>query len=53
MFQPQVNNAGMIIYGDVTQTTPQDYDTQMDVNVRCHFFLTQLAIPYLKLTKGR
>ncbi|KAK3088342.1 hypothetical protein FSP39_017905, partial [Pinctada imbricata] len=47
-----VNNAGMIHYASATETTEEVYDETMDVNTRCHFFLTNLAVPALKESKG-
>ncbi|XP_048773033.1 uncharacterized oxidoreductase TM_0325-like [Ostrea edulis] len=47
-----VNNAGMIIYAKTSETTEATYDTMMDTNTKCHFFLSKDAIPYLKESKG-
>ena len=29
-----------------------DYDLTMNINLRCHVFMTQLAVPHLIKTKG-
>lgn len=47
-----VNNAGILKRGSIETGTLEDYDTIMNVNVRSIFHLTQLAVPYLKVTKG-
>lgn len=47
-----VNNAGMVYYVLPSETTPEQYDTLMDTNMRSHFFLTQAALPYIKSSKG-
>jgi len=47
-----VNNAGILIPGTIENTSLEAYDKIMNVNVRSLFQLTQLAIPYLKKTKG-
>ncbi|KFM65359.1 putative oxidoreductase, partial [Stegodyphus mimosarum] len=47
-----VNNAGILKTGAVETTAMETYDEVMNVNVRSLFLLTQLAIPYLKATRG-
>uniref|UniRef100_K1QQ77 Uncharacterized protein n=1 Tax=Magallana gigas TaxID=29159 RepID=K1QQ77_MAGGI len=43
-----VNNAGIMHYAKTTDTTGEHYDSLMDTNAKCHFFLTKDAIPHLK-----
>lgn len=47
-----INNAGILVTGGIEETSMEDYDKQMDINVRSVFYLTQLAIPHLIETKG-
>ena len=47
-----VNNAGILIPGAVENTSLENYDQTMNINVRSLFQLTQLAVPYLKKTRG-
>ncbi|XP_067015341.1 3-oxoacyl-[acyl-carrier-protein] reductase FabG [Anabrus simplex] len=47
-----VNNAGRLIPGSIETMTMQQYDAQMNLNVRSIVVLTQLAIPHLLKTKG-
>lgn len=47
-----VNAAGFIASGTVENTSLEDYDRMMDVNVRAVFHLMQLAVPHLEKTKG-
>jgi 3-oxoacyl-[acyl-carrier protein] reductase len=42
-----INNAGMGIYKDLIQTTPQDYDDLMDTNMRSTFLFTRHAVPVM------
>jgi len=42
----------MIHYANTSETKPEQYDEMFDVNIKCHFFLTQAAIPHLKQSKG-
>lgn len=46
------NNAGIVIPGRVDNTSPEDWDQTMAVNVRGPYLLSKYAIPYLKRTKG-
>uniref|UniRef100_A0A8W8LEU8 Dehydrogenase/reductase SDR family member 4 n=1 Tax=Magallana gigas TaxID=29159 RepID=A0A8W8LEU8_MAGGI len=48
----KVNNAGIMHYAKTTDTTGGHYDSLMDTNAKCHFFLTKDAIPHLKESKG-
>ena len=47
-----VNAAGIIASGTVENTSLEDFDSMMDINVRSVFHLIQLAVPYLEKTKG-
>ncbi|XP_044161023.1 uncharacterized oxidoreductase TM_0325-like isoform X2 [Bufo gargarizans] len=47
-----VNNAAIMVMGSIEDTTLQDYDRMMNVNVRSVLYLTQLAVPHLIKTKG-
>ena len=46
------NNAGIVIPGRVDNTSPEDWDQTMAVNVRGPYLLSKFAIWYLKRTKG-
>jgi meso-butanediol dehydrogenase/(S,S)-butanediol dehydrogenase/diacetyl reductase len=47
-----VNNAAAIKHLPVDQATPEIFDQHMAVNVRAPYFLTQAALPYLKLSNA-
>ena len=47
-----VNNAGIGTRGDVTETTEEDWDRTMAVNVTGYFNMAKAAMPELKKTKG-
>jgi NAD(P)-dependent dehydrogenase (short-subunit alcohol dehydrogenase family) len=47
-----VNSAGIIKNGTIESTTPDDWDTMMNINVRSVFNLIQRCIPYLIASKG-
>jgi Dehydrogenases with different specificities (related to short-chain alcohol dehydrogenases) len=47
-----VNAAGIIKNGTIENTTLDDWDKVMNVNLRSMLVLTQMCIPYLELTKG-
>ncbi len=46
------NNAGIVVPGRVDNTSVEDWDKTMAVNVRSIFLLSKYAIPHLKKTKG-
>jgi meso-butanediol dehydrogenase/(S,S)-butanediol dehydrogenase/diacetyl reductase len=46
------NNAGIVILGRVDNTSPEDWDQTMAVNVRGPYLVSKFAVPYLKKTKG-
>lgn len=43
-----VNNAGILKYFKVTETTEKDWDNVMDVNVKGAFFCAKHAIPHMQ-----
>ncbi|MHA1960883.1 MAG: SDR family NAD(P)-dependent oxidoreductase [Candidatus Thorarchaeota archaeon] len=47
-----VNNAGIVIPGRIDNTSEDDWDRTMAVNVRGAFLLSKYSIPHLKKTKG-
>lgn len=47
-----VNNAGVIEMGSIENTSLDQYDRVMNVNVRAMYQLTMLATPHLIETKG-
>lgn len=47
-----VNSAGIIKSGTIENTTLDDWDKMMNINVRSVFNLTQRCIPHLIATKG-
>lgn len=46
------NNAGIVVSGRVDNTSVEDWDKTMGVNVRGIFLLSKYAIPHLKKTRG-
>ena len=47
-----VNNAGIVLPGRVDNTSPEDWDRTMAVNVRGPYLLSRFAYPHLKESKG-
>ncbi len=47
-----VNAAGIIKTGTIEDTTIEDWDTVMNINLRSVFALTQRCIPHLEAAKG-
>lgn len=47
-----INAAGIIKSGTILDTTIEDFDYMMNINLRSIFHLMQTAIPFLKETKG-
>lgn len=47
-----VNNAGIVIPGRVDNTSPEDWDRTMAVNVRGAYLLSKSSIPHLRKTHG-
>ena len=42
----------MTHFAKISNVTAEQYDEQMDTNIRSHVFLTQLALPHLIKSKG-
>ncbi|CAH2308217.1 3-oxoacyl-[acyl-carrier- ] reductase -like [Pelobates cultripes] len=47
-----VNSGGILTMGTIENTTLDDFDRVMNINVRAIFYLTHLAVPHLIQTKG-
>jgi NAD(P)-dependent dehydrogenase (short-subunit alcohol dehydrogenase family) len=47
-----VNAAGIIKNGSVENTTLDDWDNMMNINLRSVFYLMQKCVPHLELTRG-
>lgn len=47
-----VNSAGIIANGTISDTSLENWDKMMDINLRTVFSLSQLCVPYLEETKG-
>ena len=47
-----VNSAGIIMNGSTENTSLDDWDKMMDINLRSVFFMMQKCIPHLEKTKG-
>jgi NAD(P)-dependent dehydrogenase (short-subunit alcohol dehydrogenase family) len=47
-----VNGAGIILNGSIENTTLDDWDKMMSINLRAVFYLMQKAVPHLEKTKG-
>ncbi|KAK7090751.1 uncharacterized oxidoreductase TM_0325-like [Littorina saxatilis] len=47
-----VNNAAAFAINDIETTKPETFNRIIAVNLRAPFFLSQLAMPHLKKTKG-
>ncbi len=47
-----VNSAGIIKSGSIKDTTLDDWDKMLDVNLRSVFYLCQRVLPMLEMTKG-
>jgi NAD(P)-dependent dehydrogenase (short-subunit alcohol dehydrogenase family) len=47
-----VNAAGIIMSGSIEDTTLEDWDKMMNVNLRSVFYLTNQCVPYLIENKG-
>ena len=48
-----VNNAGIMLNGDILSTTEEQFDRSMNVNVRSAFTITKAAIPHLEKSQAR
>ncbi len=47
-----VNNAGLMMYGEVPDFAEEDWDTLMDVNLKGQFLMAKYAIPEMKRRGG-
>jgi NAD(P)-dependent dehydrogenase (short-subunit alcohol dehydrogenase family) len=47
-----VNNAGIYIRGDATETCADDWRKTLAINLETPFFLSKAAIPHLRVVKG-
>ena len=47
-----VNNAGVIVRGDVAETSDEDWRFTMAVNLDVPFFLSRAALPHLEKSEG-
>ena len=47
-----VNNAGVIVRGDATETSDDDWRYTMAINLDVPFFLSRSAIPYITRSEG-
>ena len=47
-----VNNAGVIMRGNVADTTDEDWRRTMAINLDVPFFLSRAALPYLLIAEG-
>ncbi|MEO6333356.1 MAG: glucose 1-dehydrogenase [Pyrinomonadaceae bacterium] len=47
-----VNAAGILKSGSIEDTTLEDWDKMMNVNLRSAFYLTQKCVPHLTATRG-
>lgn len=47
-----VNAAGIILNGSIEQTTLDDWDKMMNINLRAVFYMSQKCVPHLEKTKG-
>ena len=47
-----VNNAGVLEMGSIENTSLEQYDRVMGVNMRSVYHLTMMAVPHLEVTKG-
>ena len=47
-----VNSAGIIANGTIENTTLEDFDKMMNINLRSFFYLMQKCLPHLEQSKG-
>jgi NAD(P)-dependent dehydrogenase (short-subunit alcohol dehydrogenase family) len=47
-----VNNAGVVIYGEVPDFSEEDWDTVVDTNLKGHFLMAKYAIPEMRKGGG-
>jgi pteridine reductase len=48
-----VNSAAIMVHRSFEETTPAEYDTVLDLNLRSVFFVTQGATPALRAARGK
>ena len=48
-----VNSAAVMLHRSFEETTPAEYDTVLDLNLRSVFFVTQGAAPALRAARGK
>ncbi len=48
-----VNSAAIMVHRSFEETTPAEYDTVLDLNLRSVFFVTQGAAPALRAARGK
>lgn len=47
-----INGAGIILNGSIENTSLEDWDAMMNINLRALFIMTKKCVPYLEKTKG-
>ncbi len=47
-----INSAGIIANGTIENTTLDDWDKMININLRSVFYLMQICVPHLEKTKG-
>ena len=47
-----VNNAGITICGDIEETSEEEYDRVMDVNVKSAFLMSKFTVPHMRKAGG-
>jgi len=47
-----VNNAGVVIYGEVPEFLERDWDTVLDTNLKGQFLMSKYSIPEMRLRHG-
>lgn len=47
-----INGAGIILNGSIENTSLEDWDAMMNINLRALFIMTQKCVPHLEKTKG-
>jgi NAD(P)-dependent dehydrogenase (short-subunit alcohol dehydrogenase family) len=47
-----VNAAGIIKNGNIEDTTPDEWDKMLNINLRCVYYMMQKCIPFLVESKG-
>ncbi|MFD1020608.1 SDR family NAD(P)-dependent oxidoreductase [Thalassobacillus hwangdonensis] len=48
-----INNAGIGIFGELSDYTEEDIDTMMNTNIKGTILMTKAILPYLETSKGR